>query len=464
MTMGLDSQWLFYFSYDLAIRFVLLNVVRGITVDTFSELRELKLERLRDTRETCFICGIDKQIFDRDKISKGFRHHIQHEHNLWNYIFFIIHLFEQDKDDDDGLEQYVRRCVAGNDITWIPSHISLCLSTTDHSSGGSGGESISTITTQDTFHKDLHQLEGHFNSQVNSLQLEVHGALLELRSNMAQTSTSSSQHDHLHRHRHDHHHPRRVLQQQSVGAVDSIDEKRIQDIQQIPRPFTTPVPPVSSSSSTFATSPSKSRPFLSKKSNTFSNLDDASQKREISFSLTLEIQQILGLRYPSRVLHTVQCVVRYADQVIYVPQNTVIISDETHALAGRGVGTGTGIGSGIGIGLTGAAGGGGGGGGGGGAVLNFEPIPIRITRRASELNLSGHGPSSAESQEKILIQITYGENPPLKYLGSVSLTCEELAQESQQQLQKYFRTELRNQICRGTLVLHSRKKECVEFK
>ena len=31
-----------------------------------------------------------------------------------------MYLWEQDQDDDDGLEQYVRRAVAANDISWFP--------------------------------------------------------------------------------------------------------------------------------------------------------------------------------------------------------------------------------------------------------------------------------------------------------------------------------------------------------
>lgn len=124
------AQWIFHFTFDLAIRFVLLNVIRGITVDTFSELRIAKILRLQDTLETCFICGINKQTFDRDRLSHGFVHHIKYEHNMWNYLFFIIYLWEQDKDDDDGLEQYVRRSIEANDIHWIPTNKAMGLIST----------------------------------------------------------------------------------------------------------------------------------------------------------------------------------------------------------------------------------------------------------------------------------------------------------------------------------------------
>jgi hypothetical protein len=100
---------------------ILLNVIFGIIIDTFSSMRVDKLERVRDTLELCFICGIHKQTFDRASDEpEGFKTHIKVDHNMWNYLYFIFMLWEQDKDDDDGLEQYVRRAIEANEITWFP--------------------------------------------------------------------------------------------------------------------------------------------------------------------------------------------------------------------------------------------------------------------------------------------------------------------------------------------------------
>jgi len=100
---------------------ILLNVIFGIIIDTFSSLRVDKLERQRDTLEVCFICGINKQVFDRASDEpEGFKTHIKVDHNMWNYLYFIFMLWEQDKDDDDGLEQYVRRAIDANEIIWFP--------------------------------------------------------------------------------------------------------------------------------------------------------------------------------------------------------------------------------------------------------------------------------------------------------------------------------------------------------
>jgi hypothetical protein len=44
---------------------ILLNVIFGIIIDTFSALREEKDEREYVTENFCFACGIEKVVFDR---------------------------------------------------------------------------------------------------------------------------------------------------------------------------------------------------------------------------------------------------------------------------------------------------------------------------------------------------------------------------------------------------------------
>lgn len=97
-------------------------------IDTFGELRTKKAERIEDTTGICFICGIDKQVFDRASDGvHGFGDHIKKDHHMWNYLFFIIYVWEQDKDDDDGLEQFVRNRIDANDIVWFPMNKSMRL-------------------------------------------------------------------------------------------------------------------------------------------------------------------------------------------------------------------------------------------------------------------------------------------------------------------------------------------------
>lgn len=106
--------------YTLTTTYLVLFIYVGITIDTFVSLRRELETRTEDTLERCFICGIEKNVFNRTLDRNAFKQHIKYDQNLWSYIYFIMFIWEQDKDDDDGFETYVRKCIANNDLSWFP--------------------------------------------------------------------------------------------------------------------------------------------------------------------------------------------------------------------------------------------------------------------------------------------------------------------------------------------------------
>lgn len=261
MTQRINSQWYFYFMFDIAIRFVLLNVIRGITVDTFSELRVAKIEKTRDIMETCFICGLDKQIFDRDKASRGFRAHIKKEHNMWNYLYFIIYIWEQDKDDDDGLEQYVRRCIDSNDISWLPTNKAICLTVQEDDEGDK---------TRKVFQHDVNNLEHNFVTRLTDCQSVMYSKIAQ------------------------------------VEAILMLSNPTIKP----------------TASNILTHSPSQEAPetpHLLQRTDT-----NAHQGASSSQQLIIEINEISGLTFASRMLDTISCVVRSACGMTIVKANHVM--------------------------------------------------------------------------------------------------------------------------------------------
>lgn len=128
MDHNIEGRLILDLLYFVIVLVILLNIVFGIIIDTFSELRSNKNERLKDTTEFCFICGKEKLEFDRASDGpSGFKDHIKQDHNMWDYLSFIIFIWIQDKDDDDGLELYVRKLIDAKDITWFPINKALCL-------------------------------------------------------------------------------------------------------------------------------------------------------------------------------------------------------------------------------------------------------------------------------------------------------------------------------------------------
>lgn len=128
MTHTLKDRLILDIGYFVIVLVILLNVIFGIIIDTFSELRQKKMDRLADTHEVCFICGNTKLDFDRNSEEpNGFSNHYHNDHNLWKYMQFIIFIWEQDKDDDDGLELFVRQMLERGEIGWFPVLRAMCL-------------------------------------------------------------------------------------------------------------------------------------------------------------------------------------------------------------------------------------------------------------------------------------------------------------------------------------------------
>ena len=96
----------FDLSYFILITTIGLNVVFGIIVDTFSELRDERYSIQEAMRNECFICSLEAHEFDRR--GNGFDNHVQKQHNMWSYLCFLLHLKETEYTEMTSHEQ-VRR-------------------------------------------------------------------------------------------------------------------------------------------------------------------------------------------------------------------------------------------------------------------------------------------------------------------------------------------------------------------
>ena len=128
MVYRLDDRWWLDISWFIVVLVVIFNVVSGIIIMTFASLREEKAVKENDIHGRCFVCGIEKDVFEKAAGGpEGFKSHIKTDQNMWNYLYFMIFIWEQDKDDDDGLEWYVRKCIETNDLSWFPINFAMCL-------------------------------------------------------------------------------------------------------------------------------------------------------------------------------------------------------------------------------------------------------------------------------------------------------------------------------------------------
>ena len=112
-------RWVVDLLFFIAVIVMLLNIIFGIVIDTFAQQRDLQ-NHIKDNMENvCFVCGIDRNSFDR-KHPIGFEYHTEHEHNIWHYLSFIIHLRTKRRTDLTGPESYVAEMLENKDLSFFP--------------------------------------------------------------------------------------------------------------------------------------------------------------------------------------------------------------------------------------------------------------------------------------------------------------------------------------------------------
>ncbi|KAH0616446.1 hypothetical protein JD844_027549 [Phrynosoma platyrhinos] len=99
--------------YDLLFYFIViiivLNLIFGVIIDTFADLRSEKQKKEEILKTTCFICGLERDKFDNKTVS--FEEHIKSEHNMWHYLYFIVLVRVKDPTEYTGPESYVAQMI-----------------------------------------------------------------------------------------------------------------------------------------------------------------------------------------------------------------------------------------------------------------------------------------------------------------------------------------------------------------
>ncbi|XP_063059704.1 ryanodine receptor 1-like [Engraulis encrasicolus] len=104
-----DEYELYRVVFDITFFFfvivILLAIIQGLIIDAFGELRDQQEQVKEDMETKCFICGIGSDYFDTTP--HGFETHTMDEHNLANYLFFLMYLINKDETEHTGQESYV---------------------------------------------------------------------------------------------------------------------------------------------------------------------------------------------------------------------------------------------------------------------------------------------------------------------------------------------------------------------
>ncbi|XP_039390636.1 inositol 1,4,5-trisphosphate receptor type 3 isoform X3 [Mauremys reevesii] len=155
--------------YDLLFFFIViiivLNLIFGVIIDTFADLRSEKQKKEEILKTTCFICGLERDKFDNKTVS--FEEHIKIEHNMWNYLYFIVLVRVKDKTDYTGPESYVAQMIKNKNLDWFPRMRAMSLVSNEGE-----GEQNEIRSLQDKLNSTM-KLVSHLTSQLNELKEQM---------------------------------------------------------------------------------------------------------------------------------------------------------------------------------------------------------------------------------------------------------------------------------------------------
>jgi len=101
---------------------IVLNLLLGIIIDTFAEIRKEKEIKADLLRNNCFICGISRLDFDKNSATT-FDEHVGKVHNMWSYLNFLVLLRTKPATELTGPESSVHAMINNKpeaDLSWFP--------------------------------------------------------------------------------------------------------------------------------------------------------------------------------------------------------------------------------------------------------------------------------------------------------------------------------------------------------
>ncbi len=110
----LFNDMIFY----IIVAILLIYMINGIIIGSFKELRDEHQKKEDDIQNKCFICSIDKLEFEKNK--QDFKNHIRREHNLYDYIYYLVLLKFTDEKEMDNEQTTVAFKVNRKDIDIFP--------------------------------------------------------------------------------------------------------------------------------------------------------------------------------------------------------------------------------------------------------------------------------------------------------------------------------------------------------
>ena len=117
------ERMIFDMLFFLVIIIIFLNIIFGIIIDTFAELRDSRTAYMDDVMNVCFVCGTERNVIDLR--GRGWSYHFMCEHSTFAYLSFLIYVRGKPSQVCTGIEKYVQEKLLKNDTSFMPTTFAI---------------------------------------------------------------------------------------------------------------------------------------------------------------------------------------------------------------------------------------------------------------------------------------------------------------------------------------------------
>ena len=106
-------------TYFLICIIIMIDLVFGIILGTFAEMREQERIQVMDKYNHCFICDETRANLEKNK--EDFKTHNEITHNLWNYTYYMIYLKNAELNNLNAIDTFARKSLDKKSPLFLPS-------------------------------------------------------------------------------------------------------------------------------------------------------------------------------------------------------------------------------------------------------------------------------------------------------------------------------------------------------
>jgi len=119
------AQQLFELLYDFLVLLIMVAIITGIIINAFADKRSANLALADDIQNTCFICSLKRDVFERKRIA--FTQHAENDHNVWNYVYYRMYVDKKPNGQLTAIEGELKEKINKQDISFFPIRRALVL-------------------------------------------------------------------------------------------------------------------------------------------------------------------------------------------------------------------------------------------------------------------------------------------------------------------------------------------------